>query len=331
MDSALRDPPSSAHDYADVLKAGAAVAESYGGGYVQYGPLDYSYAMEFDGPSAFGRQEFIELDQGVTLVVCRQYIAQPLAFEYKGSATFGVGFRLSGRFADSYADRPHLITDAGSVALGLHNSSVRWRRQIPSSQQLNAIFVVGATEQFLDFLSLSPEDLPPALSAAARGIREDYTHVAPFPREVASILSMFLDAPFSGKLRRTYLRAKAQELVCLAIQSASEDAVAPRARHLANLSLACEIMRKQPAHPHTLAELARQVGLSRTVLACAFKEAYGQTVYEYLTQVRMNRVRVLLREGTSTLDQIAQLVGYDNAFSLSRAYKRWSGTAPRKQ
>ena len=89
-------------------------------------------------------------------------------------------------------------------------------------------------------------------------------------------------------------------------------------------------MHEDCAHPWTLEELAGHAGLSRTVLAERFREAMGDTPLAYLRTVRMQKAMRLLAETDRTLEQVAQQVGYQDAFSFSKVFKRSVGMAPRE-
>ena len=79
----------------------------------------------------------------------------------------------------------------------------------------------------------------------------------------------------------------------------------------------------------TLEALAQQCGLSRTGLAERFRKAMNDTPLNYLRTVRIQNAMRLLSETEQTLEQVAQAVGYQDAFSFSKAFKRTVGMAPR--
>ena len=83
------------------------------------------------------------------------------------------------------------------------------------------------------------------------------------------------------------------------------------------------------ARTWTLETLAQQCGLSRTGLAERFRKAMNDTPLNYLRTVRIQNAMRLLSETEQTLEQVAQAVGYQDAFSFSKAFKRTIGIAPR--
>jgi AraC-like DNA-binding protein len=84
----------------------------------------------------------------------------------------------------------------------------------------------------------------------------------------------------------------------------------------------------RPAHAWSLEELAREAGLSRSVLAERFAHFVGMPPMQYLMQWRMQLAASLLTNTALSLAEIAERVGYGSETALSRAYKRSVGMAP---
>lgn len=90
------------------------------------------------------------------------------------------------------------------------------------------------------------------------------------------------------------------------------------------------LMHGDLAHGWTLEELGQQVGLSRSALAERFRSAMGDTPLNHLRTLRMQKAIQLLSETRQTLEQIAQAVGYQDAFGFSKVFKRSTGHSPRQ-
>jgi len=91
-----------------------------------------------------------------------------------------------------------------------------------------------------------------------------------------------------------------------------------------------QAMHANCARQWTLGELASHAGLSRTSLAERFRKTMGNTPLNYLRTVRMQKAVSILSESERSLEQIAQEVGYQDAFSFSKVFKRTMGVAPRE-
>lgn len=85
---------------------------------------------------------------------------------------------------------------------------------------------------------------------------------------------------------------------------------------------------ERPAHGWSLDDLARESGLSRSVLAERFAHFVGVPPMQYLARWRMQLAASLLSGTSLSLFEIADRVGYGSETALSRAYKRWVGVAP---
>jgi AraC-like DNA-binding protein len=91
---------------------------------------------------------------------------------------------------------------------------------------------------------------------------------------------------------------------------------------------ALALLHRAPGRTWTLDELARDVGLSRSMLAERFVHFVGDTPMHYLAKWRMQIAAGLLTRGTASLVEVAAQVGYTSEAAFSRAFKRLVGIAP---
>ncbi|RSM87938.1 AraC family transcriptional regulator [Kibdelosporangium aridum] len=91
---------------------------------------------------------------------------------------------------------------------------------------------------------------------------------------------------------------------------------------------AVAVMRERLAEPVTLADIAAEVGLSVYHFIRVFKAATGQTPHKYLTGLRIDEARRLLRDDALSLDRIAARCGFGSAGSLSTTFLRHTGVRP---
>jgi AraC-like DNA-binding protein len=93
---------------------------------------------------------------------------------------------------------------------------------------------------------------------------------------------------------------------------------------------ALRLLHHNPAHPWTVAELAREAGVSRAALARRFHELVGEPPMSFLTGWRIALAADLLREPGATIGSVAHEVGYGSPFALSTAFKRIRGVSPQQ-
>jgi len=85
---------------------------------------------------------------------------------------------------------------------------------------------------------------------------------------------------------------------------------------------------RQPAVRWTVANLAHEAGLSRSVLAERFRQYLGVPPVAYLTRWRLQLGAQMLSSTDYSVAQIAARVGYDSEQSFNRAFKRNFGSPP---
>jgi AraC family transcriptional regulator, alkane utilization regulator len=95
-----------------------------------------------------------------------------------------------------------------------------------------------------------------------------------------------------------------------------------------HIAKALAFLHGRPEYPWTVEEVARKVGLSRTVLAERFMHYLGQPPMQYLTSWRLALAADRLRDGRTSIGRVAEQVGYDSETSFTRAFKRAFGLPP---
>jgi AraC-like DNA-binding protein len=91
---------------------------------------------------------------------------------------------------------------------------------------------------------------------------------------------------------------------------------------------ALSLLHEQPAHPWTVDQLARKVGLSRSALGERFNQLIGSPPMQYLTRWRTSLAARQLRESDASIIRVATEVGYESEAAFNRAFKREFGLPP---
>ena len=87
-------------------------------------------------------------------------------------------------------------------------------------------------------------------------------------------------------------------------------------------------MHGDPAHPWTVAQLAKEAALSRSAFFDRFARAVGLPPMEYLLAWRMALAKDLLRRQGIGIAEVAERVGYGSASTFSTAFSRHVGQPP---
>jgi len=91
---------------------------------------------------------------------------------------------------------------------------------------------------------------------------------------------------------------------------------------------ALQLLHQKPEHPWSLEMLAIDVGLSRAAFAKRFKTLVGESMFEYLTSIRVLQASQLLAETELPLYEVAGRVGYESDLAFTRTFKKRTGQTP---
>ncbi|GHH99937.1 response regulator [Neobacillus kokaensis] len=78
----------------------------------------------------------------------------------------------------------------------------------------------------------------------------------------------------------------------------------------------------------TLESIADYLNLSPSYFSNLFKKETGENFIEYLTNIRINQAKILLRTTDLKIYEVGRNVGYDNEHYFSRVFKKVSGQSP---
>jgi two-component system response regulator YesN len=78
----------------------------------------------------------------------------------------------------------------------------------------------------------------------------------------------------------------------------------------------------------TLLEIANHFYLSREYISRKFKQQFQINVSDYISQLRMDKAKLLLLNPHLKIAQIAGMVGYDDEKYFSKVFKKWIGVSP---
>ncbi len=159
---------------------------------------------------------------------------------------------------------------------------------------------------------------------------------APISSSLAMVIGpLFLVEP-PGDTRNLFYRAKVMEVLSLYFargESESDQEKCPFLHDEANVEKIREAKRlliSNMIDPPGIKELSRLVGLNEYQLKVGFKNIYGNTVYKYLTDHRMDQARRMLDTGNYLVNEAAAEVGYSNPSHFIAAFKKKYGFTPKK-
>jgi len=96
----------------------------------------------------------------------------------------------------------------------------------------------------------------------------------------------------------------------------------------ARLARAMDSIFENPGANHSVESLAEEAGMSRSAFADHFSAAFSRSPINFVNHVRMERAGKMLDKGTSSIDQVANQVGFASRSHFSQAFKKHTGQSP---
>ncbi len=83
------------------------------------------------------------------------------------------------------------------------------------------------------------------------------------------------------------------------------------------------------ANPPTILDLSHRVGLNHNQLTEGFRQMFGQTPFEYLRILRLEKARKLLTDHTCNVTEAAYEVGFSSPSHFTKNFRRAFGITPK--
>ncbi|CAM4131300.1 helix-turn-helix transcriptional regulator [Zobellia laminariae] len=152
---------------------------------------------------------------------------------------------------------------------------------------------------------------------------------------IAVVLSQMMNYNLHPSIKELYIKGKVYELISLYFNK-SDDADVEQCPFLVDednvrrIRKAKEIIISRMAEPPTLTELSEEIGLSLKKLKEGFKQIYGDSVFSFLFDYKMEYARKMLETGKHNVNEVGLRVGYSTASHFISAFKKKYGTTPKK-
>ena len=152
---------------------------------------------------------------------------------------------------------------------------------------------------------------------------------------MAIVLNQLVNYNLNQSIKSLYFKGKAYELLSLYFNR-NEDANIEQCPFLVDetnvikIRKAKDIIIARMAEPPSLQELADEIGLTLKKLKEGFKQIYGDSVYSFLFDYKMEVARKLLESNAHNVNEVGLKVGYSTASHFIAAFKKKYGATPKK-
>ena len=149
------------------------------------------------------------------------------------------------------------------------------------------------------------------------------------------VLNQIFHYGLHSSLEKLYSRGKVYELISLYFHKSDNEGIqnCPFLEDEANvekIQKAKQILIESMTEPPTLTELANQINLPLQHLKDGFKHIYGETVFAYLVNYKMEYARKLLTTRKYNISEVSFEVGYSTSSHFIAAFKKKFGATPKR-
>lgn len=149
------------------------------------------------------------------------------------------------------------------------------------------------------------------------------------------VLNQLMQMNLHDMVQNLYVQAKVYELLCLYFNATQKKGVdqcpfLADEENVVKIRKAKEIIIERLVDPPTLKELAEEVDLSINKLKDGFKQIYGEPVFSFQFDYKMELARQLLASGSLNVNEVGLRVGYSTASHFIAAFKKKYGVTPKK-
>ena len=279
-----------------------------------------------------GSQEEIKIENDFILFIYKNDESNAFTVKRpinKGLIQFHFGVKGKAKFI--FNEGNYALELREEKSLLLYNPQKELPLVLEMSPKSSVITVLISIQKFHGLFSNESSHIP-FLSVENKD--EKYYKENQINPSMAIVLSQFIHYNLNPSLKNLYYKGKAYELLSLFFNRA-EDANTEQCPFLIDdeklkIKKAKEIIISNMAEPPGLEELSDQVGLSLKKLKMGFKQIYGDTVYGFLFDYKMDFARQLLESGSYNVNEVGLKIGYSTGSHFITAFRKKFATTPKK-
>ena len=280
-----------------------------------------------------GSQEVITIEEDFTLIRFQNDDDEVFKAEEQirqGLIQFHFGIKGKAKFI--FNQGTYALDLKEEKALLLYNPQKELPLHLELAPRSWVISVIVSIKKFHALFSTEANYIP-FLSADNKD--KKYYGESDISPSMAIVLSQLFHYNLHPSIKNLYYKGKGYELLSLYFNK-TEDPNAEQCPFLIDeenvmkIRKAKDIVIANMAEPPGLQELSEQVGLNLKKLKMGFKQIYGDTVYGFLFDYKMDMARRLLDSGSYNVNEVGLKIGYSTGSHFIAAFKKKFATTPKK-
>ncbi|MBW1655207.1 helix-turn-helix domain-containing protein [Flavobacterium quisquiliarum] len=278
-------------------------------------------------------EEEIQIEDGLTLIRFQNDSPESFSAQHEiGAGLIQFHFGLKGN-AFILSSQDHctleLKEEKSLILCNLQQQSLLKLKLSPNSW---VISVIVSINKFHSLFSVQADYI--SILSPDRKKKKYYTEGNISP-SMAVVLSQLFHYSLHPSLKNLYYKGKGYELLSLYFNK-MEDPNAVQCPFLIDednvlkIKKAREILIANMAEPPRLQQLADEIGLNMKKLKIGFKQIYGDTVYGFLFDYKMDFALKLLDSGSYNVNEVGLKIGYSTGSHFIAGFKKKFSTTPKR-
>lgn len=283
--------------------------------------------------NGIGFYEEIAIEPGFFILKFNNELSENQIFKREVSSNFiQFHFCIKGSASFSFNDGNYVLPIQENNSLLLYNP----QRDLPLDLHLTPnSWVLSVLLPINKFHSLFSTEANYITFLNEENKDRKYYKDGPISPSMAIVLNQLMNYNLHPTIKPLYFKGKAYELLSLYFNRPA-DADIEQCPFLADednvskIKKAKQIIISRMAEPPTLQQLADEINLPINRLKEGFKQIYGDSVFSFLFDYKMEVARQLLATGSHNVNEVGLKVGYSTSSHFISAFKKKFGTTPKK-
>jgi AraC-like DNA-binding protein len=280
--------------------------------------------------------DLVRVDEGFYLRVIKDSGRQTTHVIVPGEDWLKISFGLEGGVTQTFNEDTEFRCIGGRVEINLHPPGVIKVEGVDDGCWGSSVALYLSRNSLKPHVEGDVQRLPKSIQDYLRdGPKDLILETVPMTGALMRAVVDIVNTRFLGRLRHTYIKAKALELLCETVYLLTHESELTTSdlrlswRDKRQLDKARQTIRQDCVNAPTISELSRQLGLNQRKLKMGFKQLFGTPVFQYTQNLRLEKALQLLQTGDYSIREVADAVGYGYAKNFTTAFKKRYGVSPK--
>ncbi len=280
--------------------------------------------------------DLVRVDEGFYLRVIKDSGRQTTHVMVPGEDWLKIAFGLEGGVTQTFNEQTSFQCIGGRVEINLHPPGVIKIEGVEDGCWGSSVGLYVSRAALAPYLEGETHRLPGSIAGYLKEApKELILETVPMTGSIMRAVVDIVNTRYLGRLRHTYVKAKATELLCEVVYLLTHEGDSTTSdlrlswRDKRQLDKARQTIRQDCVHAPTIAVLSRQLGLNQRKLKMGFKQLFGTPIFQYTQNLRLEKALQLLQTGDYSIREVADAVGYGYAKNFTTAFKKRYGVSPK--